>query len=563
MQLCDSDMSSEFEWSDIGDEHETSTTPLPGNFVTSLQPNSKKRWKATKIESKAVAQIFGQVTACVSAFYGAKVVVFGGSYDGPSGNPWICEPFQKLRDSLAVVALQCGPKKCDNVSSATKVCGTIITDWINCEYQQMLQQNPEWKQVIGMKRGEILQNETGSVFYCAECDQYFASGHALGGHRSIHSLARRSLAADQQWQCKECGAAYKHLKSLRLHYRKKHENATLRVDPKVMARLDQEIALQIGITPYYCSECKRHFKSAQSLGGHRSIMHSVNNKKHHHRCFECTQCGAAFKKQNKLDRHIASSHSDERPFKCEERGCGKSYKRKDRLDRHLMRHQTQKRFKCCYSGCVLQFNRKDRLRRHIRDIHGPPRYHCEFCSERFRKKRKLRKHMALAHNAQCPFVCTECTRRFARQIDLDRHHHKRHEDRVEDGRIADKAESLDICWKCSASFEDRELYKLHLSLCIGPDATLVEWKCDVCAKEYEHWSSLRRHYWKRHKIKKAFDMNYHCKECNQTFKNRQAFGGHLSVHAKNRFEVQQDMNANGKAKRENSLLTALCGKIAC
>ena len=175
-------------------------------------------------------------------------------------------------------------------------------------------------------------------------------------------------------------------------------------------------------------------------------------------------CSAIFYHGAKLQRHIGSCHSSERPFKCtvviNNVECNKSYKRKEHLKRHLLTHKNERLFKCHFPGCNLKFNVKHHVPKHFKCVHGPPQYQCDFCTEKFQKKRHLKKHMALKHNELCPFVCNECNRRFSRECDLKRHKHKRMHIELESS--SNGASFIGVCDECHQTFKDKSLYRKHL-----------------------------------------------------------------------------------------------------
>eukprot|EP01084_Bolivina_argentea_P040777 75280_1 len=95
-------------------------------------------------------------------------------------------------------------------------------------------------------------------------------------------------------------------------------------------------------------------------------------------------CTSVFNHKSKLERHIASTHSNDRPFKCNfDNKCTKTYKRKDHLKRHLLSHKNEKLYGCNYSNCSLRFNQNYHLKRHIKCVHGPPQYNCKYCHQKF------------------------------------------------------------------------------------------------------------------------------------------------------------------------------------
>ena len=80
-----------------------------------------------------------------------------------------------------------------------------------------------------------------------------------------------------------------------------------------------------------CGICNLPFADVPS---HIKNSHNINRT----RSFKCTKCDAGFFENKKLQRHLKSVHSVERPFKCEL--CGYTFKNKDGLRQHTKTHNS-------------------------------------------------------------------------------------------------------------------------------------------------------------------------------------------------------------------------------
>lgn len=149
---------------------------------------------------------------------------------------------------------------------------------------------------------------------------------------------------------------------------------------------------------YICrwAGCDRHgrpFPQRQKI--HRHLITHTKNKP-----YMCTVCGAAFSESIVLTQHMRI-HSGERPFKCPEPGCGKRFAASTALSVHMRTHTGEKPLKCKVPGCGKRFSESSNLAKHMK-----------------------------THQAERPFACTRCSRRFARNDQLQRHVRTAHDQPV-------------------------------------------------------------------------------------------------------------------------------------
>lgn len=149
---------------------------------------------------------------------------------------------------------------------------------------------------------------------------------------------------------------------------------------------------------YICrwAGCERHgrpFPQRQKI--HRHLITHTKNKP-----YTCTVCGAAFSESVVLTQHMRI-HSGERPFKCPEPGCGKRFAASTALSVHMRTHTGEKPLKCKIPGCGKRFSESSNLAKHMK-----------------------------THQAERPFACTRCSRRFARNDQLQRHVRTAHDQPV-------------------------------------------------------------------------------------------------------------------------------------
>jgi general transcription factor IIIA len=119
-------------------------------------------------------------------------------------------------------------------------------------------------------------------------------------------------------------------------------------------------------------------------------------------------CPKTFNRKARLEEH-KRSHTNTRPFKCPH--CPKDFLRDSHLKHHVKSaHSDIRDYTCSYSRCGKSFATGTRLRRHEATHAGHDKYRCtgyDVCSQTFRKKETLNKHILQAHQQTNLFPCTE------------------------------------------------------------------------------------------------------------------------------------------------------------
>ena len=93
-------------------------------------------------------------------------------------------------------------------------------------------------------------------------------------------------------------------------------------------------------------------------------------------------------------------------FRCSY--CGKTFGHRGNLNQHVKLHPGQFKYNC--QSCKKGFNKIGNYKAHVR-AHEGLRYHCEYCSEPYMDKQKLKYHMSV-HTGQYKFKCNTCGKGF-------------------------------------------------------------------------------------------------------------------------------------------------------
>ena len=128
-------------------------------------------------------------------------------------------------------------------------------------------------------------------------------------------------------------------------------------------------------------------------------------------------CDKAFDRPVRLETH-KRSHTNERPFICQEDDCQKTFLRNEHLTRHIKdKHSDERNYICTYAvtddngqenPCGKTFNTGTRLRRHVAAHEEKEQTKCNVigCGKVFRKQETLQRHIKKDHLHEKAYICT-------------------------------------------------------------------------------------------------------------------------------------------------------------
>ncbi|KAH7710021.1 Zinc fingerC2H2 type family protein [Aphelenchoides avenae] len=161
--------------------------------------------------------------------------------------------------------------------------------------------------------------------------------------------------------------------------------------------------------PFACADCDFRAKSKSHL--------SVHRRTHGGRTIPCPHCEHRSVTQQAFRIHLAS-HSDEKPYACEE--CTKRFKYRSDLFYHR-RHHKGEVLRCKEKGCPYSTPQKNLMRAH-KLIHTGERPHkCDRCELSFAERGNLTRHRRMVHLSQKRFKCDTCSYSSPRSDLLKRH----------------------------------------------------------------------------------------------------------------------------------------------
>ncbi|KAL0893379.1 hypothetical protein ABMA27_014966 [Loxostege sticticalis] len=180
----------------------------------------------------------------------------------------------------------------------------ILREWICSKCSKVFQKRElfEEHEKLGHSRGAFLKRRTcgqrDRSYVCETCGIELKTKTRLRKHRWIHS-------SDRPFSCPRC--PFRSRTKLELNQHIRHGHAPAR--------------------PKSCPYCPAVFRSASNLSSHK--------KMHFPPAFHCRECQRGFKFKQALENHVATQHSNAKPFSCAT--CGETFPIRKTLRTHEMK----------------------------------------------------------------------------------------------------------------------------------------------------------------------------------------------------------------------------------
>ena len=227
-----------------------------------------------------------------------------------------------------------------------------------------------------------------------------------------------------------------------------------------------------GEKKFTCHHCGKQYAQDSGLQRHVTVIHEGIRR------YKCPICSKVFDSNGELKSH-QDSHSDPRPFQCDQ--CGRTFIHQKHLYHHRKYHHTANGMRRLCKVCNRHFSSPSVLKRHHKAIHlGLKEFQCHVCSAQLSTKHYLQEHLKL-HSDERSEVCKFCGKTFQMTGNL-RQHLKTH------------MRKSQICYVCGKGFTR----KCHLLIHLGSHKEIEHLECEYCQKGFILKSDLEKHIKREH-----------------------------------------------------------------
>lgn len=271
-------------------------------------------------------------------------------------------------------------------------------------------------------------------------------------------------------------------------------------------KLQDHMNLHTGVRPYCCAECGKRFCQ---ISNYRTHLRTHAGKKVDH--LMCRVCWVGFASQVELNKHLATSHLEDRFYECDL--CKRVFTTLLDCETHVELHkraapQEQLEFPC--KKCGKKFHTKHSLARH-RKRRCLTFFKCTDCPQTFPKKSSLLRH-TFSHLGLLPYTCVRCRRHFRLAKLYYRH-------KCEPQRIH--------CVACLREFlcqGDFEQHKKDTGCWGNQEPETDEVRCLECGQRFKTADELKSHAGAHQRV-------LSCAECGKGFRSALLLMSHMGGHA--------------------------------
>ncbi|XP_055297714.1 zinc finger protein 577-like [Sitodiplosis mosellana] len=185
----------------------------------------------------------------------------------------------------------------------------------------------------------------------------------------------------------------------------------------------------------------------------------------------------------------------------------------DKKSARIQKSRPVKIIACNQEGCTEEFRQKQLLRKHLKTVHGIVEKHlCSICKFAFADKSNLKHHM-VTHTDDKRFICSFCGARFHKLTNMTEHMN---------AHLGLKPYKCEICGK---DFGRSNHKRQHMRVHTGEKPYICQIVND-CTRAYMFKIDLKRHQRSVHGI---IEKTFTCKICDKIFYENKYLTKHMAT----------------------------------
>uniref|UniRef100_A0A8D8F5T1 Zinc finger and SCAN domain-containing protein 2 n=1 Tax=Culex pipiens TaxID=7175 RepID=A0A8D8F5T1_CULPI len=328
-------------------------------------------------------------------------------------------------------------------------------------------------------REKIAHLLNARVLQCGRCGTSFKFKRGLIIHLN-NCKDQTAVGPDVMYTCQICWASYRSRTNFKAHINQHidHKPYKCRLQCKkhffgLKGRLKHEEKCNSDTS---CSVCDRTFAEKELLFAHIKSAHGKIK-------FTCEICDIRFPHRVALRRHGLKMHK-ERAGGIPCRRCN-THVSKTAHEANLHVKECRERFTFDCDECDAKLQTPSHLKTHKELYHDEPKYDCNFCGKKFKRKEIAVKHQITHSKANKKYPCAKCDKTFGTTTNLKRHMNVHLPVRPYP------------CPTCEKRFSSKQAMEIHAKLNC---ANVREGKitCPFCRKKYLVRATFKKHIEEKH-----------------------------------------------------------------
>uniref|UniRef100_A0A182PDG9 C2H2-type domain-containing protein n=1 Tax=Anopheles epiroticus TaxID=199890 RepID=A0A182PDG9_9DIPT len=353
---------------------------------------------------------------------------------------------------------------------------------------------------------------------CLYCPARFSCGQAVSRHmRNLHPQQYDIHSnKNKRFVCRYCAQRFTKKYDLEKHEKKHHVEQSHEEEKrelmcyictefigKTREDLNDHLSFHSDWLPYRCDKCDDKMINSTKVLGEHLRKHAAGL------AIKCAYCEKRYAALADCQHHEERAHPQEKQLDELQEAKIQS----EIHDTKIVVVDGQKRFQC--SSCDRSYTLLSTLRRH-QTIHTlENKFECKYCGKMFDKATALQMHEKRNHDANSPYGCDVCGKRF------------KETSRLIDHRRTHSGEKPFICEVCGKCFRVRQVLREHKLSCFGPEANQPCY-CVFCEQTFDTLSIALEHVKNSHETD---ILDKKCRYCDLIFREAEVLVEHEFRHS--------------------------------